>query len=237
MDEYVEYVLLTTPPVDDEFLGDLTKQRELRRKLNCRSFQWYLENVYPELEAPSLATAKTGAIARKDLNACVDTMQKDSGMLGAFPCHFSHGTQAFLFDGSSGRLFVGQKGFNACVGGDPSSLSVIQFKCSRGSPAGVHTRWHYLEGTKQLQLVPDTTAAAEAAAATGEGAAAAEEGDSETAAADVHEEHAAGAAAAGGEKRKLCLHLYSFPTDSSPFAVELAPCDSHDPGQQLEFVP
>ncbi|KAL8445541.1 hypothetical protein Emed_005543 [Eimeria media] len=229
-----KYVLLTTPPVEDEFLGDLTKQQELRKRLNCRSFQWYLDNVYPELEAPSLETAKTGAIARRDLNACVDTMQKDSGTLGAFPCHFSHGTQAFLFDGSTGRLFVGQKGFNACVGGDPSSLSVIQFKCAREPPAGVLTRWEYSEDTKQLQLVPDdAAAAAAAAAAAGEG-----EGDEETAAADEPDDHAAAAAAAAAAaKQKLCLYLYSFPTESSPFAVELTPCDSQDPGQQLEFVP
>lgn len=33
-------------------VGDLTQQIALRKKLQCRSFRWYLENVYPDLEAP-----------------------------------------------------------------------------------------------------------------------------------------------------------------------------------------
>lgn len=32
--------------------GDLTQQRELRQKLKCKSFKWYLENVFPDLKAP-----------------------------------------------------------------------------------------------------------------------------------------------------------------------------------------
>ncbi|OEH75111.1 UDP-N-acetyl-D-galactosamine:polypeptide N-acetylgalactosaminyltransferase [Cyclospora cayetanensis] len=154
MDEYVRYVLLTTPPVSDEFLGDLEPQKALRKKLGCNSFQWYLDNVYPELEAPSLETAKTGAIYRRDINACLDTMQRGTGPIGAFPCHFSHGTQAFLFDGSSGKLFVGQKGFNSCVGGDPTAHSVLQFDCNYDTE-GLSMLWHYNEDTNQLQLVTD----------------------------------------------------------------------------------
>ena len=32
--------------------GDITPRRELRDKLECQSFLWYLENIYPELQLP-----------------------------------------------------------------------------------------------------------------------------------------------------------------------------------------
>uniref|UniRef100_A0ACB8G214 Uncharacterized protein n=1 Tax=Sphaerodactylus townsendi TaxID=933632 RepID=A0ACB8G214_9SAUR len=35
-------------------VGNLTQQVELRKRLQCKSFKWYLENVYPDIEAPLL---------------------------------------------------------------------------------------------------------------------------------------------------------------------------------------
>lgn len=35
-----------------EPFGDVTERRQLRAKLQCKDFRWFLETVYPELHVP-----------------------------------------------------------------------------------------------------------------------------------------------------------------------------------------
>ncbi|KAK2493905.1 hypothetical protein MC885_006349 [Smutsia gigantea] len=54
LDEYKELFYGHGDHLIDQGLdvGNLTQQRQLRKKLKCKSFKWYLENVFPDLKAP-----------------------------------------------------------------------------------------------------------------------------------------------------------------------------------------
>lgn len=62
MDEYKEYIYMRRPHYRNLEVGNLAKQKELRRKLECNSFKWYMDNVafdqsvkYPPIEPPDFA--------------------------------------------------------------------------------------------------------------------------------------------------------------------------------------
>ncbi|XP_006880849.1 PREDICTED: polypeptide N-acetylgalactosaminyltransferase 5 [Elephantulus edwardii] len=50
-------------------VGNLTQQRELRKKLKCKSFKWYLQNVFPDLKAPIVRA--NGVLINVALGKCV----------------------------------------------------------------------------------------------------------------------------------------------------------------------
>ncbi|XP_001512277.1 polypeptide N-acetylgalactosaminyltransferase 5 [Ornithorhynchus anatinus] len=50
-------------------IGNLTQQKELRKKLQCKSFKWYLENVFSDLEAPVVRAS--GVLINAALGKCI----------------------------------------------------------------------------------------------------------------------------------------------------------------------
>lgn len=43
--------------------GDVSKRLELRQRLQCKNFSWYLKNVYPEVFLPDLNPLQFGAVS------------------------------------------------------------------------------------------------------------------------------------------------------------------------------
>lgn len=81
-------------------IGDLTDRKELRKRLKCKSFKWYLDHVYPEKFVPDENVVAYGQV-RNNLNMCLDDLYlriDTTGPLGLYPCHaFSATTQYFSF--------------------------------------------------------------------------------------------------------------------------------------------
>lgn len=84
MDEYAEFIYKRRPHYRNIDPGDLSEQKAIREKLQCRPFRWFMEEVapdlvkvYPPVEPPDFASGKIQSIV--DSNLCVDTRYKRHG--------------------------------------------------------------------------------------------------------------------------------------------------------------
>uniref|UniRef100_A0AAR5QA84 Polypeptide N-acetylgalactosaminyltransferase n=1 Tax=Dendroctonus ponderosae TaxID=77166 RepID=A0AAR5QA84_DENPD len=97
LDEWREFYYVMNPGARNVAVGDVSKRKELREKLQCKSFRWYLENVYPESQMP-LDYYYLGDIRNMETKNCLDTMgRKSSENLGMTYCHNMGGNQVFAY--------------------------------------------------------------------------------------------------------------------------------------------
>jgi len=99
MDEYKEIFYAMRPQLKEKSFGDVTERKALRKKLNCKSFKWYLENVIPELNVPDMYPYGRGEVRNLGTNQCLDTMAKNEagGEPGMYMCHGMGNNQFFMY--------------------------------------------------------------------------------------------------------------------------------------------
>ncbi|XP_034244463.1 polypeptide N-acetylgalactosaminyltransferase 5 isoform X1 [Thrips palmi] len=97
MDEWRDFYYAMNPGARSVDVGDVTQRKSLRHKLKCKSFRWYLENVYPESQMP-LDYYHLGEVRNVETQNCLDTMGHKSGEnLGVSYCHGLGGNQVFAY--------------------------------------------------------------------------------------------------------------------------------------------
>ncbi|KAI1240512.1 Polypeptide N-acetylgalactosaminyltransferase 14, partial [Lamprotornis superbus] len=93
MDEFKQYYYAARPAAQGRPFGNVQSRVELRKKLKCHSFKWYLENVYPELRIPEESLYQTGIIRQRQ--SCLESHKSEDQELPIVnlnPCNSSKGT-------------------------------------------------------------------------------------------------------------------------------------------------
>lgn len=64
MDEYKKYFFQIRPDAANRDFGDITERIKLRKNLNCKSFDWYMKNIYPDLSPPQPKSEKSNKLKK-----------------------------------------------------------------------------------------------------------------------------------------------------------------------------
>ncbi|CAF0787481.1 unnamed protein product [Rotaria sp. Silwood1] len=149
MDEYKEYYLRRQPNHARLDIGDTNEYKALRKRLNCSSFKWFLDNVaYEMVEKYPLPPANHvwGEMRNDQYQQwCADTLDNQFGRpIGISGCHHQGGNQLFRIN-VEGEWSSGEHCFVS------EGNSVIARHCvqmGRWIPKG---EWTYDNTTRQVR--------------------------------------------------------------------------------------
>ncbi|XP_077607812.1 polypeptide N-acetylgalactosaminyltransferase 2 [Crocuta crocuta] len=160
MDEYKNFYYAAVPSARNVPYGNIQSRLELRKKLSCKPFKWYLENVYPELRVPDHQDIAFGALQQG--TNCLDTLGHFAdGVVGVYECHNAGGNQEWALTKEKSV-----KHMDLCLTVvDRTPGSVIKLQGCRENDS--RQKWEQIEGNSKLRHVGSNLCLDSRAAKTG----------------------------------------------------------------------
>lgn len=154
MDEYKAFFYKMVPAARNVEAGDVSERKKLRETLQCKSFKWYLENIYPEAPLPA-DFRSLGAIVNRFTEKCVDTNGKKDGQApGIQACHGAGGNQVCAFDLTLKYCITQKRDFLIfAVLRYPVSTRLTFVKCKRVRPFKVYCNFKLFLTRKLHQII------------------------------------------------------------------------------------
>uniref|UniRef100_A0A0N5AKT4 Polypeptide N-acetylgalactosaminyltransferase n=1 Tax=Syphacia muris TaxID=451379 RepID=A0A0N5AKT4_9BILA len=112
-------------------VGDLSERIRLRKRLNCKTFKWYLDNVIPEKFVPDENVKAYGLVRNlaDGESLCLDTLQrlenKGTVVLGVFSCQ-NGGSASQMFSFSNDSQLRRE---TTCVDVDDETRKALLIEC------------------------------------------------------------------------------------------------------------
>nr|XP_045012843.1 polypeptide N-acetylgalactosaminyltransferase 9 isoform X2 [Jaculus jaculus] len=128
MDDFKSHVYMawnipmTNPGVD---FGDVSERLALRQRLKCRSFRWYLENVYPEMRIYNNTLTYGEVRNSKASGYCLDQGAEDDDRAILYPCHGMSSQSGPIVSRDTGRCLEVEMSKDANFG-----LRLVVQRCS-----------------------------------------------------------------------------------------------------------
>ncbi|KAF7229289.1 probable polypeptide N-acetylgalactosaminyltransferase 8 [Nothobranchius furzeri] len=129
--------------------GDVSERRKLRKRLKCKPFQWYLDNIYPLLEPLNNLLGYGGLINDQQPDLCVDQGPTSDYTPILYGCHFYSSQHCFYR--TDGALYIGgikshKYNSNNCLV-DPSLGSLPgSYSCTTARQMKFHMLWDFKQG-------------------------------------------------------------------------------------------
>uniref|UniRef100_A0A1A9ZP58 Polypeptide N-acetylgalactosaminyltransferase n=1 Tax=Glossina pallidipes TaxID=7398 RepID=A0A1A9ZP58_GLOPL len=143
-DIHKEYFYTREPLARYLDMGNISQQLNLKKRLNCKSFQWYMDNIAYDVydKFPSLpANLHWGELRAVATDTCLDSMgNQPPALMGLSHCHGSGNHQLIRLN-AAGQLGVGER----CIEGDRQGIKLAV--CRLGTVDGP---WSYNEQSKHL---------------------------------------------------------------------------------------
>ncbi|XP_050955905.1 probable polypeptide N-acetylgalactosaminyltransferase 8 [Labeo rohita] len=152
MDEYKSNVNIAwNLPLKDHGIdiGDVTERKQLREKLKCKPFKWYLENVYPLLDRWEDIIGY--GVLKNDIQKryCIDQGPVPGSVPILYTCHYYEPQHCYY--NRNGEIYIGgikshTYNSNRCLMDPGSGNTPALHNCKNAKEKGLSVYWDFSQG-------------------------------------------------------------------------------------------